>query len=45
MIRLLDQNLTLRLSCEATAQTTRGVRAGLSLTCYDIFDEINVYFH
>ena len=26
------KNLTERLSCEATAKTTRGVRAGLSLT-------------
>ena len=26
-------------------ETTRGVWAGLSLTCIDIFDEINVYFH
>ena len=26
------KNLTVRLSCEGTAKTTRGVRAGLSLT-------------
>ena len=29
----LNKNLTLRLSCEATAKTTRGFRGGLLVTC------------
>ena len=41
----VSKNLTRRLSCEATAKTTWGVRAGLSLTCSGMFDEINRYFH
>ena len=46
-ICLLDQKSDSKLSCEATAKTTRGVRAGLSLTCSLIIDiafsMINLY--
>ena len=33
-LQKLDKNVTLRLSCEPTVKATRGVRAGLSLTCF-----------
>jgi len=42
---LKDTNLTLRLLCEVTTKTIRGVCAGLSLTCSDIFYEIIVFFY